>query len=81
MMNMREKMARAIHALDHQDSTPAWDDLEDWDRAHYLAQADAALDALMEPTEPMFCAAQGWPDAVMITDVWQAMLRAAKVGK
>lgn len=85
-MNMREKMARAIHALDHQDDTAAWDDLEPYMRDHYLNQAAAALDALLEPTRGMVAAGGAQDDDVteeMVGAVehWTAMIQAAKDGK
>lgn len=81
-MTMREKMARAIHHLDHQDSTPAWDDLEDYMRGHYLNQADAALDVLMEPSDEMEKAVHGDKfSSGHYKRIFTAMIRAAKDGK
>jgi hypothetical protein len=49
MTSMREKIARAIHAK----TLGVWELLDPIYQAAYLEQADAALDALMEPTEGM----------------------------
>jgi hypothetical protein len=51
-MNMRERMARAMHAALY-----SWESLSPRQQADYLAMADAALSALAEPTEAMVDAA------------------------
>lgn len=79
-MTMREKMARAMCKLDGRilgdhDTNTAW----------YFERVDAALDALMEPTEGMVSAYDktGWPhdDGPEMPLAYQNMIRAAKEGK
>lgn len=73
VMNMREKMARAMHRRSdrgHHD----WGDEHPNVRREFTAMADAALSAMEEPTEAMMRAAV-WNDA---ESVWRAMIRKAK---
>lgn len=84
-MSMREKIARALQANGAEGS---WTDL--------LSDADAALDALLEPTEGMVEDGQVEvnllenpepPNAFKFLSndevvlIWQAMVRAAQEGK
>lgn len=97
-MTMREKIARAIARVHHLDgdidslakrwcphgithaTTPVWQD--------YLAEADAALAAIQEPTKAMEDAAQfrplkqeyegGPPRRSLYHEVWVAMAQAAQ---
>ena len=68
--------ARSMHAWEHQSAKLH----EDW-----FAAADAALDALLEPTEGMIAAYDKtpWPhdDGPEMPDAYQNMIRAAKDGK
>ena len=82
-MTMREKMARAMHdRMNARFGTDSvWDSAEQSVKDKFLDYADAALDALMEPTEGMIMASGDWQLAVSITDTWAAMIRAAKEGK
>lgn len=96
-MSMKEKMARAMckakgygpdtiwrdHVPTHigdgrtvqQEISYPW-----WQK--YLLEADAALDALMEPTEGMIDAGYAeHPDGYMNKETWCAMIRAIKDGK
>lgn len=88
-MNMREKIARVLATLDgmHQDAvsndedeTPVW--------RLYLDDADAVLDALMEPTEGMVeesvFAAYHYSDEddkIHNAKAFKAMIQAARDGK
>ena len=80
---MREQMARAIFVVTHSHSN--WDSvLFRTDRADSFAQADAALDALLEPTLEMAKHAPHYHDSqdgVHYMAVFTAMIRAAKDGK
>lgn len=93
--SMREKIAQVLSARDgmHPDATT---DIHDGDEQTpvwhlYLDDADAVLDALMEPTEGMIAkgGAVTYPDGwvnVEITEgnaeaVFVTMIRAAKEGK
>lgn len=57
MMTMREKIARAIfdryasHAMPL--GNPEWNQQEEYRQQQFFGLVDAALDALMEPTEAM----------------------------
>lgn len=95
-MTMREKMARGMYAIDAERNrlgTP-WQRLRRDVKEEYTKQVDAALDALMKPTQGM-CDA-GYDDAdhsiESITSlapppreqprlIFQAMIRAAKEGQ
>lgn len=70
-MNMRERMARAMHAALY-----SWESLSPRQQADYLAMADAALSALAEPTEAMLRAVE-FGDA---EGIWCAMIGAAGEG-
>lgn len=77
-MNKREEIACRLAARDGW----YWDDMPPY-REGYLAIADAALDALKEPTEGML---NRGVDVVGRTpdetrEIWQVMVRAAKDGK
>lgn len=52
-MNMREKIARAMHEADLpiQEGWTSWEENLPSEHEAYLRRADAALDALMEPTK------------------------------
>ena len=83
-MNMREKLARALLAWEYGHDVGG--EMEDfwWDRhgERYLDMADAALDALMEPTAGMLM--DGAVEYVKHSDAGRAfisMIRAAKEGK
>lgn len=86
-MSMREQMARAIFMVTHSHSD--WDSiLFRTDRADSFAQADAALDALMEPTEGMVesfdcyvANTSGCQCGLDSRGAYSAMIRAAKDGK
>lgn len=94
-MSMREKIARAIcapilwefdgHPLRE---TPAWEQQSEKDRQKLLAIADAVLDAMRDPTDGMHKVGVEkdeeleWlqPDRA-VTQIWEAMIDAAKDGK
>ena len=57
---MREKIARAIHNISPDYDVP-WDEMHDGIKTLFLADADAALSALEEPTEAMVWAALSRP--------------------
>jgi len=93
-MNMREKIARALYDTEEnqvQEPGQKWrsmrlDEESDEDQQRYYEMADAALDALMEPTEGMWT--EGFkeygPGAYDVSDpenVFVSMIRAAKEGK
>lgn len=81
-MNMREQVARAL--LEHGLGQGAWEQAVDLTRDAYLAAADAALDAMREPTEAMVIGARSrYPDGdnsgpTLYHDIFRAMIRAAK---
>jgi len=77
-VTMREKMARAIHKISPDYDVP-WDEMHQGIRDLFLADADAALAALEEPTDAMVEAGyaaltDNKPDPA---DIYQAMIRAA----
>lgn len=80
-MTMREKIARGMHTKARETMTrlPDFDDLPDISKLQALEMADAALDALMEPTEGMLEAEAREFGAN--TNCLQVMIRAAKDGK
>ena len=85
-MTMREKMARAMYGRKtvmpngemHLMKKKPWEQLHSSTRARYLYDADAALDALLEPTEGMHDAAR-WNEEGL--EKYMAAIRAAKEGK
>lgn len=102
-MTMREKMARAMYeaiiapakyfsGADVPPEMCAWERWAPGFRARWLTAADAALDALLEPTEGMIEAAaekvgldrpehHGYSDQHLAIVGMAAALRAAKDGK
>lgn len=88
---MREKMARAMYeSQDNLDLKPSWDNTGEMTKGIWFREADAALDALMEPTEAMKQAGTGYlrlagyagtdPDGVAEFTMAR-MIRAAREGK
>jgi hypothetical protein len=75
-MDMREKMARAIWAVEH--PYTSWDRAPQWMKDRYFAAADAALSALEEPTDEMWEA--GYATDYFPGSTWDAMIRKAKEG-
>lgn len=77
-MNMREKIARAIakklRVPDYVIPDPYWFD-------QYLSLADAALEAMREPTDEMIEAGQRHSMNGGPKDRWEAMIDAAREGK
>lgn len=74
-MNMREKVARALLAKDYPDDVGGEMEGFWWDRhgAHYLDLADAALDALMDPTKKMILAGEVVMDDALDSDISSGM--------
>lgn len=77
-MDMRERIARAIHKADWIEPFP---EVRTDDYAHAMSIADAVLEALRDPTDAML----QWPiircwtdDARMIQGIWSTMIDAAK---
>lgn len=83
-MIMREKIARALLAYDLPMKV-GWNSIQEEVRQEYLDRADAALDALMKPTEGMIDATYEidpyWSDGPDHKSVFIASIRAAKDGK
>lgn len=77
-MNMREKIARAMHAK--RGGYLAWDNLPLLEQSLYLEAADAALAALEEPTEAMLRAENDFVPTGTQADLFRAMIRAAREG-
>jgi hypothetical protein len=75
-MNMRERMARAIWAMEH--PLTAWERAPKWMQDRYRDYADAALSALAEPTEAMLWAALSRPIApqASTSDLHRLLFRA-----
>lgn len=88
-MPMREKIARVLCVATGHDpdqlltasNGPEWDGKLFWNA--FLREADAAIEALMEPTERMITSAENKTNldhGNLVTAVWQEMIRAAKDG-
>lgn len=82
--SMRERIARAIVADDFNGDSTVYDDMGANMQANFLANADAVLDAMLEPTEEMCVAGletntRFGPRAMGA--IFRAMIRAAKEGK
>lgn len=76
-MTMRERIARAHAGVMERNGFQPWDALDKTAKEICYEHADAALDALMEPTHEMIAAAfDAGDDGAGIG--WQAMIRAAK---
>ena len=86
-MTMREKMARAMFdaGAKRMNSKKTWDTCEQSYRDLMFAEVDAALDALMNPTDAMIDAGMnvGMIPACYgeVEAHWKAMIGAAKEGK
>jgi hypothetical protein len=86
-MNMREKIARAMCWKNQMDpDAKSHINGNAWHWEDYLPDADAALDALMEPTDEMQNSgfAEYGPGAYDVAGpetIFKAMIRAAKEGK
>lgn len=78
-MNMREKMARAMFDKGWKTGPLTWNAAGDGTRAEMYELADAALDALMKPTDAIKAA--GCNDEPPCIETYYDMIRAIKEGK
>lgn len=87
-MTMRYKIAAGLYerrriGIPNAHRIPAFDDQTQEIKEDYLAEADTALNQLMEPTAAMMNAGMhaNGPGQLGARDSFQAMIRAAKEGK
>lgn len=88
-MTMREKIAKSIYERRNGHGAKPWAHQSQAHRDPYLSDADAVLDALIEPTEGMIEAVEDHhymgdrecPTCGGGKPAFQAMVRAAKEGK
>lgn len=83
-MSMRERIARGIYEKRNGVGAAPWAIRSNAHKEPYLMDADAALDALMEPTEGMIGAFHRMCDdngTCLVKPGFQAMIRAAQEGK
>jgi hypothetical protein len=85
MTSMREKIARAIYEKRNGAGARPWSTQPGTHRLPYLVDADAALDAMEEPTHEMLGAASDYSathqHSLHGAGYWEAMILAAKEGK
>ena len=92
-MTMREKMARAMceKAREQGSRGVKWEDISGGHRREWLGIADAALDALLKPTEGVidagvdinqfFASMKDFPPRTILGICVRVMIQAAKDGK
>lgn len=75
MSEILERVARSIHLKDFDDCMADWDSLTECERADYFGMAEAAIEAMREPTRAMVYAGGYDPDSCLVS--WRAMIDAA----